>query len=109
MATFHTCLPVRASSATRFASLIVDEQLVVVERDAAHRDIAAKAVLPDQIAGLAVERLDDAAGVVQEDRAVVGERRRLLVPPSFIGQTHASCRSCALSRVICVSGLKFEA
>jgi hypothetical protein len=31
-----------------------------------------------------------------------------LVPPSFIGHTHASCRSWALSRVICVSGLKFE-
>ena len=32
-----------------------------------------------------------------------------LVPPSFIGQTHASCRSRALSRVIWSSGLKLDA
>ena len=55
-----------------------DEQLVVVERDAAHGDVAAEAMLPDQIAGLAVERLDDAGRVVQINRAVVRQRRRLV-------------------------------
>ena len=55
-----------------------DEQLVVVERHAAHGGVAAEPMLPDQIAGLAVERLDDAAGVVQIDDAVVRERRRLV-------------------------------
>ena len=51
-----------------------EEQLVVVERHAAHGDVDAEALLPDQITGLAVERLDDAAGVVEEDGPVVGER-----------------------------------
>ena len=40
--------------------------------------LRAETLFPDQIAGLAVERLNDAAGVVQEDRAVVRERRRLI-------------------------------
>ena len=53
-------------------------QLVLVERHAAHRRVDAEALLPDQIAGLAVERLDDAVAVVEEDDAVVRERRRLV-------------------------------
>jgi hypothetical protein len=53
-------------------------QLVVVERHATHRDVDAETLFPDQIAGLAIERLHDAAGVVEEDRSVVGERRGLI-------------------------------
>ena len=78
IATSHATLPVFASSATRCALLSATIQLVVVERHAAHRRVDAEPLLPDQIAGLAVERLDDAAGVVEEDGAVVRERRRLV-------------------------------
>ena len=53
-------------------------QLVVVERHATHRDVHAEALFPDQIARPSVDRLDDTAGVVQEDGAVLGERRRLV-------------------------------
>ena len=66
--------------------------LVAVDRDAAHGGavgVGAVAVFPDQIAGLAVERLDDVAGVVEEDDAVVDDAARAgCVPPSFIAQIH---------------------
>ena len=54
------------------------KELVVVERHAAHGRVDAEPLLPDQIAALAVERLDDAVAVVEEDDAVVRERRRLV-------------------------------
>ena len=61
-----------------------DEQLVVVERHAALRDLTLPPKhIPDQIAGLPVDRCT-IRGVVQIDRAVVRERGRLMVPPSFI-------------------------
>ena len=73
IATSQTTSPVRVErDEMRVAQR--QEQLVVIERHAAHREVDAKALLPDQIAGLAVERLDDAAGVVEEDGAVIRER-----------------------------------
>ena len=57
------------------------EDLVVIQRDAAHRGavrVGAVAVLPNQFAGLPVERLQDVARVVEEDDAVVNDRRRLI-------------------------------
>jgi hypothetical protein len=82
-------------------------QLVVVERHAALRDVHTQIALPDQVAGLAIERLDDAAGVVHVDGAVVRERRRLVGAALVHSATPtASCNCSTLSRVICVSGLK---
>ena len=63
----------------------VDEDLVAVDAQIAQRPAAAAdplrepaAVLPDQIAGGGVERVDDVAGTGEEHHAVVHERRRLL-------------------------------
>ena len=53
----------------------------------------------------AVERLDDVAGVPEIDDAVVHERHRLVRAAFVHAQTHASCRSFTLSRVISLSGL----
>ena len=60
-----------------------DDQLVLVDRDVAHRahaDLRQRPdfVLPDQLAGAAVERLDDVARVDQIDDAVVDERHGLV-------------------------------
>ncbi len=58
-----------------------DENLVVVDRDAAHGGrgrIGAVAVLPDQIAGLRVQGLQHHAGVVHVQHAVVDDRRGLV-------------------------------
>ena len=55
-----------------------DIELVVVQRDTARRGVAAETLLPDQIAGLAIDRLDDPAGVIDEDRPVARERRGLI-------------------------------
>ena len=57
------------------------EELVFVHADAAHRGavgVAAVPVLPDQLAGLPVDRLQHVARVVEEDDAVVDERRGLV-------------------------------
>src|SRR5439155_5971596 len=57
------------------------EHLVTVDRDAAHRGAVGGrtvAVLPDQIAGFAVDGLHDVAGVVQIHDAVVHERSGLV-------------------------------
>ena len=88
-----------------------DEDLVLVDREVAHRalpDAASRPdfVLPDQVARARVERLHDVAGVDEIHDAVVHERhasgsRRV----SFIAQTHASFRSFTLARVISLSGL----
>src|SRR5690606_34542037 len=53
-------------------------ELVAVERHAAHRDVVLETMLPDEAPVSAVERLDDAPGVVQEDRAAIGEGRWLI-------------------------------
>src|SRR6185503_10407869 len=53
-------------------------------------------LLPDQIAGLAVERLDDSAGVIDEDRPVARQRRRL------IGATLGHRRDPDQLQILCV-------
>ena len=59
-----------------------DENLVLIDGDIAHgagsaalRALGPDAIFPDQIAGAAVERLHDVAGIGQIDDAVVDERR----------------------------------
>ena len=57
------------------------ENLVVVDRDAAHGGrggIRAVAILPDQLAGLRVQRLQHHAGVVHVQHAVVHDGRGLV-------------------------------
>ncbi len=57
------------------------ENLVVVNRDAAHGGrggIGAVAILPDQLAGLRVQCLQHHAGVVHVQHAVVHDRRGLV-------------------------------
>ena len=57
------------------------DDLVLVDRDAALRSrvgIGAVGVLPDQIAGLGIQRLQDVPGVVQVHDAVVNDGRGLI-------------------------------
>ncbi len=57
------------------------KHLVVVDGDPAHRGavrVRAVAVFPDQVAGTAIDRLHDVAGVVEIDDPVVNDRRRLI-------------------------------
>ena len=97
IATSHATLPVRGVERHEVRVAEREIQLVVVERHAAHRRVDAEALFPDQIAGLAVERLDDAVGVVEEDDAVVRERRRL-VGAAFDHRRHP--RQLQLVRVV---------
>ncbi len=120
----HTSLPVRASSATMCASLVVPKILspkiamfrwmprpvspppvaelwTGAECRSAHRPSVARrgagggvssgAILPDQIAGCGIERLNDAARIRQIHDAVVDERRSACCAPvSSIAHDHAS-------------------
>src|SRR4030095_3090939 len=53
-------------------------KLVLVKRDAAHRDISTEVVLPNHLASGSFECLQDAAGVGKIDDAVVNDRSRLV-------------------------------
>src|SRR5262245_6006315 len=48
--------------------------LVLIKRDAAHGDIAAEPVFPNDFAGRALERLHDAAGVCEIENSVMYDR-----------------------------------
>ena len=102
IATSHATLPVLRLERHEVPVAEREIQLVVVERHAAHRRVHAEALLPDQIAGLAVERLDVPLLLLRKTTPSCASGDGWLVPPSLIGATHASCSCAALSRVIWV-------
>ena len=70
-----------------------EQHLVLVDRDVAHRahpDLRVRpdVVLPDQLAGARVERLQDVRGVDQIDDAVVHERHRFARAAAFVHRPH---------------------
>src|SRR5262245_51968607 len=83
MAVCQTILPVRASSAYTRASVVVRNNLFIVNRQGARGAVGAggfrtKSSLPDQVASAAIDRLESVAGVGEIDDSVVDDGRGLI-------------------------------
>ena len=81
MVVSHTSFAVARVEGHQVCVVGGDENLVVVDGDAAHGGrarVGSVAILPDQLAGLGVQSLQHVAGVVHVQHAVVHDGRGLV-------------------------------